>query len=107
MVLAAEGGGDRWTIYVDPSFPTNWRKEPYLSQLQFYAHQLAGTVQLLVRVHNRVIVLLPNKEVDLGNVEYDDQVITSRDRRTGEWGARKVLAENVPADQRGKWISSN
>jgi len=104
MVVAVEGDGNRWTVYVDPSYPTNWRKEPYHSQLRDYAHQLAGEVQLLVRIHNRAIVLLPHKEVDLGTFEKDDQILTSRDRRTGEWGARKVLSKDVPADQRGRWI---
>ncbi len=104
MVVAVEGGGNRWTVYVDPSFPTNWRREPYHSQLRSYAQALAGKVQLLVRIHNRAIVLLPDKEVDLGTFEYDDQILTSRDKRTGEWGAHKVLAKDVPADQRGKWI---
>jgi hypothetical protein len=107
MVLAAESDGNRITLYVDPSFPTNWRKEPYYSQLQNLAVHLAQQqMQLLVRVNDRVIVLLPNKEIDLGRCDRDDQILVSRNRRTGEWGARRIAAKDVPPDERGKWIAN-
>jgi hypothetical protein len=41
MVIAAEGDGNRLTIYVEPSFPTNWREEPYYSQLRALAIDMA------------------------------------------------------------------
>jgi hypothetical protein len=106
MVIAAEGDGNRITIYVDPGFPTNWRKQPYYSQLQALAIRLSELqTQLLIRINDRVIVLLPNKEVDLGHCSKDDQLTTFRNNRTGEWGARLVAAKDVPPDQRGQWIT--
>lgn len=103
MVIAAEGEGNRLTIYVDPSFPTNWRKEPYYSQLRNLAVQLipAGT-QLLVRINDRGIALLPDKEIDLGRFRKDDHIVIFQ-TNVGEWGARLVLAENMSAEHRGKW----
>jgi hypothetical protein len=107
MVLAAEGDGNKLTVYVDPGFPTNWRKEPYYSQLGDLAINMAQQQkQLLVRINDRVIVLLPNKEIDLGRCDKEDQILVFRDRRTGEWGARLVPAKDVPIHERGKWISS-
>ncbi|MGA8898981.1 YkgJ family cysteine cluster protein [Bradyrhizobium sp.] len=107
MVIAAEGDGNRISIYVDPSFPTNWRKEPYYSQLRDLAIEMAqGQKQLLIRINSRAIAMLPDQEIDLGRCERDDQILVSRDNRTGEWGARLVPAKDVPLEQRGKWISS-
>lgn len=107
MVFATEGDGNRLTLYVDPSFPTNWRKEPYYSQLGNLAiHMAQQQKQLLVRINDRAIVLLPNREVDLGRCNKDDQILVFRNRNTGEWDARLVAAKDVPPHVRGKWISS-
>jgi hypothetical protein len=65
-------------------------------------HNLAGEAQLLIRINNRVIVLLPDKEVDLGIIEEYDHVITRRSPATGDWEAIKILAKDVPAHQKGK-----
>lgn len=106
MVIAAEGDGNRITIYVDPGFPSNWRKEPYYSQLSSLAILMAEQrKQLLIRIKNHVTVLLPGKEIELGQCTKDDQLISFKDRRTGEWGARLIPAKDVPVHQRGKWIS--
>lgn len=107
MVISAEGEGNRLTVYVDPSFPTNWRREPYYSQLKQLAIEYAEQqMQLLVRINDRATVLLPNKEVDLGVVAEDDQIMVQRDRRLGIWDAFVVSAKDVPPEQRGKWIRS-
>jgi hypothetical protein len=107
MVIAAEGDGNRITIYVDPSFPTNWRKEPYYSQLRAIAEDVATQQkQLLIRINDRAIVLLPDKEIDLGHCDRDDQIIVFKNNRTGEWGARRIAAKDVPPDQRDKWVTS-
>jgi len=107
MVIAAEGDGNRITLYVDPSFPTNWRKEPYYSHLANLAVQLAQQkMQLLVLINNRAIVLLPGKEVDLGQCDREDQILVYEDRRTGELNARLIAAQDIPPEQRGKWVNS-
>jgi hypothetical protein len=101
MVISRDDDVDRLTIYVDPDFPTAWRKEPYYSQILNMAQNLAGEAQLLIRINNRVIVLLPDKEVDLGIVEEDDHVLTWRSKTTGDWQAIKILAKDVPSHQKG------
>jgi hypothetical protein len=99
MVLAPEQmmNGDRLTVYVDPSFPTAWRNEPYHSQLTELALRMAGTAQLLIRINDRVIALLPDKEVDLGLCKKDDQIITRRIRATGAWEVVKIPASGNPS----------
>lgn len=106
MVVAAEGDGNRLTDYVDPSFPSNWRKEPHYSQLKNLAHELAGRVQLIVRINSRAIALLPNKEIDLGHFENVDHIVFSQNKVTGNWHAEVIKAEDVPADRRDGWYSS-
>lgn len=107
MVVAAEGDGNRITVYVDPGFPTQWQTEPYNSQLMDLAIGLAEQrKQLIVRIVDRVIVLLPDRIVDLGSVKKEDHIIVARDRRTGEWDARLILAKDVPLDQKGKWVDT-
>ncbi|MES5484630.1 hypothetical protein QMZ05_17890 [Bradyrhizobium sp. INPA03-11B] len=66
FVVAAEQQGNRIAVSVDPSFPTKWREEPYYSQIKGWA-QFGATVnsQVIVNIGKRVIVVLPNKEVDL------------------------------------------
>jgi hypothetical protein len=102
MVISAEGDGDRLTVYVDPS--TSWRREPYFSHLRELALSMAGKGQIVIRINSRVIVLLPGKEVDLGLCEKDDHIITRRRQDTGEWEAVRIVAKEVPAHQKGKWM---
>jgi hypothetical protein len=106
MVLAAENDGNKLTVYVDPTFSSNWRKEPYYSQLRDLAHRLAGQVQLIVRIKNRAIALLPSKEIDLGRFENNDHIVFSQNRMTGDWNARVIKAKDVPADLRDRWYST-
>jgi hypothetical protein len=78
MVLYAEGDGNRIALHVDPSRPSAWREEPYRSQLKEWAVLAAeSSQQLVIYVQNRVIVLLPNKEVDLGIMKRGDQIMVA------------------------------
>jgi hypothetical protein len=94
MVLAREHGEvDRVTIFVDPSFPTAWQREPYYSRLRSFAVALGGKVEVLVRISDRCIVLLPDKNVDLGPCHKDDLIWIGRSGNTGEWHAFRRPAQ--------------
>jgi hypothetical protein len=60
--------------------------------------------QVIVYIRNRVIVVLPNKEVDLGVFEPGDHVIVAeQDLPYGkDWRAFKKA--DVAPDQVGKWV---
>ena len=82
--------GFRINFTVDPSAPNRWREAPWhaeikaLSVLAFQQNR-----QVLVTVGNKVIAILPDREVELGLVAEDEVVVTGR-RPDGTWGAAKV-----------------
>jgi hypothetical protein len=63
-------------IYVDIGSPSAWRREPYYSQLKTWAR--AGVergTQVVVYIKNRLVVILPNKDVELGTYNVGDDLI--------------------------------
>jgi hypothetical protein len=72
IVLVQEDGGRRLIAHVDPDFPDAWRQAPHYDDLKRWAQ--AG-LQVAVYVDKRVIVLLPDRETDLGVVRPDEQII--------------------------------
>ena len=77
FVVAADPGGSRISIFVDPKFPEAWRDEPYLSA--FHAWSQAGlrmSGQVVVFVSHHAFVILPDRIADLGVLEPDDLIIT-------------------------------
>lgn len=96
--------GNRVAIYVDPGFPNHWRQEPYFSRIKQWATDyFFEKIQVVVYIKDRAIVILPDKEVDLGYVAPNDLImVTTRD---GELSAKAIPAAEVPEDYRGKWIT--
>ena len=95
MFLRMEG--DLVAVHVDPSEPTAWRREPFFHELkQFASRAVDCNQQIVVYVKNRVIVIFPNKEVDVGTMNPGDELVvrevvspTGRDWRAFiEVGAR-------------------
>jgi len=94
MVVYVDAGGQRLGIQVDPSRPMAWREEPYYSQLKEWAvHGAQAKRQVIVYIKDRVIVLLPGKEVDLGVLERGDQVVVTPSGK--DWTATRVAARDV------------
>ena len=66
----------RLVAYVDPGRPDAWKAEPYYSHLKQWAVQnLTRDKQVVVYIGARAIVILPNKDVDLGDVAEDEFII--------------------------------
>jgi hypothetical protein len=80
MVLYIEGERNVLAVRVDPGDPGAWRREPYFRQLKEYAIAEADRLRVVVYVKNRVIVILPNKEVDLGIMRPGDQLLVRETR---------------------------
>lgn len=94
MVVYVDAGGQRLGIHVDPSRPMAWREEPYYSQLKEWAVRGAQAKrQVIVYIKDRVIVLLPGKEVDLGVLARGDQVVVTSSGN--DWTATRVAAKDV------------
>jgi hypothetical protein len=108
MVVYPEEEGNRIAIRVHPDFPLKWREEPYYSRIKkwsVFATDRQG--QVVIYVEDRVTVVLPNKEIDLGEVEPEDHIMVGElDVAVGrDWDAYIRKAEDIPEDEREMWVT--
>lgn len=69
MVLRSDASGVRIEVHVDPKRPQAWRDQPYYRDLKAWAaNRLQADKQVHVRIGLRTIVVLPDRDVDLGQV---------------------------------------
>jgi len=69
--------GGHMTAFVDPGFPTAWRKAPYFETLKRWSLEGARATPariVTVRIGTRAIVVLPDREIDAGHVGPDDSL---------------------------------
>jgi hypothetical protein len=82
IILVSELDGKRISAYVDPQRPDAWRKEPYYSQLKRWAILKAPEgVHVAVAVGRRIIMVFPDRDVDLG-VAADDEILVTSEKMT-------------------------
>ncbi len=63
-------------VHVDPSDPVAWRREPYFQRLKQFAIKGVDLKQrVVVYIRNRVIVIFPNKEVEVGTMNPGDHLV--------------------------------
>jgi hypothetical protein len=75
LVMVREPNGGI-TAVADPGRPDAWRAEPYYSQLKSWARQgIDARRQVIVRIGSRTIAILPDKDVDLGHMDFGEQVV--------------------------------
>jgi hypothetical protein len=76
IVLRVESDGRLIAAHVDPNDPGAWRREPYFQMLkQFSIEGVDINQRVVVYIKNRVIVVLPNKEVDVGTMRPGDHLV--------------------------------
>jgi hypothetical protein len=76
MVIVSELGGKRVAIHVDPGRPNAWRESPYYEEIKHWAGQAARHgQQVVVGIRNRAIVILPDRDVDLGVIARDERIV--------------------------------
>lgn len=86
FVVYLQQNGIHLQIGVDPSFPNAWTKPPYYARIKRWAVEGAERGQLVfVRIGPRMIAVLPDREVDMGRVDPQDQIVVSQ--RSGPAGA--------------------
>jgi hypothetical protein len=99
MILFFKPALRRLVVHVHPERPNIWRREPYYSQLKRWAREaVEARRQVVVCINRRTFVILPNKDVDLGDTEPDDQIwVGAQETAQGRvWNAMKIPAQNVP-----------
>jgi hypothetical protein len=84
--LVATGNMDKLVVHVDPGSPLSWQKEPYYSQLKIWAQNIEKQNGLVnIYIGKRVIVVLPNKDVDLGIFNLGDKYNFTKKRVGSLW----------------------
>ena len=72
-------------IAVDPGFPNAWKRAPFYARFKSWAE--AGVEQgrfVFVRIGQRVIVVLSDRDTDIGDVGPEDEIVI--ERRSGPAG---------------------
>jgi hypothetical protein len=79
FVMVAEMDGDRVAIHVDPQRPDAWRQAPFYAQFKEWAQSGVVTgIQVTAHVGRRSWVILPDRDVDLGEVADDELIVTQK-----------------------------
>lgn len=103
IVITYDLEGRRLNANADPEYPDAWRAEPYYSQLKNWAADaLPRNGQVVAYVGRHTFAILPDRDVDLGEMTGDDFIHFSR-ADDQSWNARKVglaEAESIVASQR-------
>ena len=110
MVLFLENEGNRIAVHVDPGSANKWREEPYYSRIKHFSEFATDSLaQVVVYINDRAILVLPNKEIDLGTVRKDDHIIVAeRNLPFGrDWDAFVLPVEEIPPELRGKWLTTD
>jgi hypothetical protein len=75
--------GSRIAVLVDPQRPDAWRRDPFYATIKRWAAAaVAHRGEVVVHVANRVHVIFPDREVDLGIVG-EDEIIVTGERMVG------------------------
>ena len=79
FVISAEPGNVNLKVSVDPARPDAWRKEPFYSYFKAWVRQrIARGGKVVVLTGRRAVVVLPDRDVDLGECSDDDRVVVLR-----------------------------
>lgn len=77
FVMAYEIEGKRLAVRVDGQRPEAWKRAPYYDWLKRFAARGAPSGQyVMVDQAGRAIIVLPNRDVDLGIVAPDERILT-------------------------------
>src|SRR5215470_1533350 len=109
MVVFFEKAANRLAVRVVPEYPDVWRREPHYSQLKQWSRTAAeARQQVVIYIKRRVIVILPDKDVDFGDVNLGDQIwVGAQDTPAGRtWNAARIPAD-VPPEQVDTWLMSH
>jgi len=78
IVLEAEVNGHRMTAMVHPDQPEAWRQSPYYEQLKAWSRAaVPHHGQVVVKTGSRCTVVLPDRDVDLGEVGPDEMIVNA------------------------------
>ena len=66
---------DHIFFHVDPIRPDAWKQKPYYQQLKSLARSNnANGTHIIVRIKNRFIVVVPERDIDLGEIDDNETI---------------------------------
>ena len=75
MMVSLNSAGGHFFVQVDPARPDAWRKAPYYQQLKSMARaNNPQGLQVIVAIGQRYVVVLPERDEDIGTVTDEDTV---------------------------------
>ena len=88
FAMLKSGGGRHLTVFADPGNPSAWRRSPYYESLKKWAAQGVRNPADLhlvdVMIGVRCIVILPDREVEIGDLGPDEMIhLACRDTPSG------------------------
>jgi hypothetical protein len=79
FVVYLQRNGVNLQVAVDPGFPQAWTRPPYYRQLKQWAQEGAERgAFVFVRIGERMIAMLPDRDEDIGAVGVDDELVVAR-----------------------------
>ena len=93
IVLVTEKDGNRIIAKVDPQQPDAWKRRPYYQQLkEWAARSMSFRGQVIAAVGQRMYMIFPDRDVDLGIVDPDDFIVVDEVRTPSgvRWEAAKL-----------------
>ena len=90
----------RLAVHVDPAFPNAWREEPYYGMLKRFSRDAVDAEgQVVVYLKKRVIVILPDRDVELGELASGDRIgVGAEETSNGRvFEISKTPADEMPA----------
>lgn len=79
MLVMSEGG--HMTAFVDPGVPAAWRQAPYYETIKRWSAEAARANParlVMVRIGTRGVVVLPDREIDIGTVSPNEAIKLER-----------------------------
>jgi hypothetical protein len=99
FALFVTNDGRRLTAHVDPGLPSAWRRAPYYENFKKWAREgIARTPDMHlvdVMIGDRCIVVLPDRDVDLGPMSENETVTLVR---TNTANGMRVEVQRVAGD---------
>jgi hypothetical protein len=108
IVLCLELDGKRIAAHVDPGFPAAWRRAPYYGDLKRWSAAAAhAEQQVSVWIGRHAIVILPDRDVDLGIVAEDELVVSTKNLTPQGMvlGAEKIKQSELSMYEK-KWAAA-
>jgi hypothetical protein len=96
LVVAFKPNGMEIVIHVDPGVPNAWRTEPFHSEIRNMAANTEGTYSVFVQIGRRIIVIFPDREVDLGVVAEDERIAIQEEAGPGTRRVALKVKANDP-----------